>query len=110
MTDEQMNPDATSDDKLWAALSYIFSPIVPIILLLLEDKKDRPFIKSHSMQALVFGVVFWGITSILSIGFVGLCLVPVGWLLELYWGYQAYQGQSINIPIITDFVKNQGWA
>jgi len=32
---EQMNVDITSDDKLWALLSYLF-PIVAIIVLLME--------------------------------------------------------------------------
>ena len=51
MTEEiafQPDESVTSDDKLWALLSYILSPIVPIILLLMEDKKNRPFIKYHS--------------------------------------------------------------
>jgi hypothetical protein len=34
--------DITSDDRLFAALAYVFSPIVPIILLLMEDKKIVP--------------------------------------------------------------------
>ena len=110
MTDDQMSTDVSSDDKLWAALAYLFSPLVPIIILLMEDKKNRPFIKGHSMQSLVFGVVFWGITSILSLGLIGLCLVPIGFVIEVYWAYKAYQGETINIPVITDFVKNQGWA
>ena len=33
--------EITSDDKLWALLAYIFSPLVPIIILLMEDKKSR---------------------------------------------------------------------
>ena len=110
MTDDQMSTDVSSDDKLWAALAYLFSPLVPIIIMLMEDKKNRPFIKAHSMQSLVFGVVFWGITSILSLGLIGLCLVPIGFVIEIYWAYKAYQGETINIPVITDFVKNQGWA
>jgi uncharacterized membrane protein len=32
------------------------------------------------------------------------------WLIAVYWGYQGYQGQTVEIPVITDFVKNQGWA
>ena len=110
MTDDQMSTDVSSDDKLWAALAYLFSPLVPIIIMLMEDKKNRPFIKAHSMQSLVFGVVFWGITSILSFALIGLCLVPIGFVIEVYWAYKAYQGETINIPVITDFVKNQGWA
>ncbi len=100
----------TSDDKLWAALAYVFTPIIPIILLLLEDKKNRPFIKQHNMQALVWGVVFYIIVSVTSVFLIGLCIWPLGVLAQLYWAYQAFQGKSVNIPVITDLVKNQGWA
>ena len=43
---ENMEPDmgVTSDDKLWAALAYVLTPLIPIIILLMEDKKNRPFI------------------------------------------------------------------
>jgi len=103
--------EPTSDDKLWAALAYVFSPLVPIIILFLMDKKDRPFIKAHNVQALVVGLVLAVILSILSVITCGVGLLGwVVWLLMLYWAYKAYQGEYINIPVITDFVKGQGWA
>ena len=43
MMKQSMSGDVTSDDKLWAALAYVFTPIVPIIILVMADKKDRPF-------------------------------------------------------------------
>ena len=49
--------EITSDDKLWAALAYFFAPIISIVILLMDDKKDRPFIKAHNVQALVAGIV-----------------------------------------------------
>jgi uncharacterized membrane protein len=91
--------DVTSDDKLWAALAYVFSPIVPIILLLMADKKDRPFIKAHNAQALVLGII----TVITSTFCIGILV----WFYQLYCGYQAYQGQLIEIPLITNLVKGQ---
>ena len=57
MSEEPMNPEVTSDDKLWAALSYVFAPIVGIIMLLMEDKKARPFIKFHAVQSIAVGIV-----------------------------------------------------
>jgi len=102
--------DVTSDDKLWVALAYIFTPLVPIILLLLEDKKNRLFIRAHNAQALAWGVAFYVIVSITSVFILGCILAPLGFLLQLYWAYKAYQGEYITIPIITDFVKKQGWA
>jgi uncharacterized protein len=110
MMNQSMSSDVTSDDKLWAALAYVFTPIVPIIILVMADKKDRPFIKAHNMQALVWGVVFYVIVTITSFFFIGLCIWPLGLLLQLYWAYQAYQGKIISIPLLTDFIKNQGWA
>lgn len=102
--------DVTSDDKLWAALAYVFSPLIPIILLLMEDKKNRPFIKAHNMQALVFGVAFYVIVSITSTFVIGCFLWPIGLIAQIYWAYKAYQGEYVNIPVVTGFVKSQGWA
>ena len=105
-----MTGEVTSDDKLWAALAYVFTPIVPVILMLMEDKKNRPFIRAHNMQALVWGIAFYVIVSVTSAFVIGLCLLPVGLIIQLYWAYQAYQGKMVSIPMLTDFVKNQGWA
>ncbi len=104
--------DVTSDDKLWAALSYVFAPLIGIIVLLMEDKKARPFIKFHAVQSIAASIAFWIVATIITtvtIGFGGLC-VPVLWLVFLYWAYQAYQGQMVNIPVVTNFIKGQGWA
>ena len=110
MMNQPATGDVTSDDKLWAALAYVFTPIVPIIILVMQDKKDRPFIKAHNMQALVWGVVLYIIVAITSAFVIGLCIWPIGLLIQLYWAYQAYQGQIVTIPLLTDFIKNQGWA
>jgi uncharacterized membrane protein len=104
--------DLTSDDKLWAALSYVFAPIVGIIVLLMEDKKARPFIKFHAVQSIAASVVVWILVAIIAtvtLGIGGLC-APLVWLVFLYWAYQAYQGQMVNIPVVTNFIKQQGWA
>jgi uncharacterized protein len=107
MTD-QTNLEITSDDKLWAALAYFLSPIIPIVILLMEDKKNRPFIKAHNAQALAVGIIMIVVVPIIAaitFGCGGLI-----WFVMWYWAYQAYQGKTINIPVISDFVKNQGWA
>jgi uncharacterized membrane protein len=31
-------------------------------------------------------------------------------LILLWWAYQAYQGQDVRIPMISDLIRNQGWA
>jgi uncharacterized membrane protein len=110
----QVNPlspaDVTSDDKLWALLSYIIWIIIPIVVLLMEDKKNRPFIKAHAYQALAWAVVATIVTVITSFFIIGCVIGPLCWLVSIYWGIQAYQGKYVTIPVITNFVKNQGWA
>jgi len=104
--------EVTSDDKLWAFLAYVFTPLVPIIIMLMEDKKNRPFLKAHNAQALVWGLInVVGGTILSSVLFFcfGLPSILI-WAVGVYWGWQAYQGQEVTIPFITDFVKGQGWA
>jgi uncharacterized membrane protein len=105
MTD-QFGGEITSDDKLFAGLCYIplIFPIISIIVLLLEDKKNRPYIRYHAVQSLAVGVVLWLIT-IVTVGCGSILL-----LIMFYWAYKAYQGEPFTIPFITDFIKNQGWA
>lgn len=102
--------EITSDDKLWALLAYILTPIVPIIILLMEDKKARPFLKAHTMQALVLGVASVVINIVLSFVFIGICTSFLTLILVIYYGVKAYQGEVFEIPVITNFVKSQGWA
>ncbi|MBX3003990.1 MAG: DUF4870 domain-containing protein [Anaerolineales bacterium] len=105
-----MAQEATTDnDKLLTLLAYVFSPLVPVVLMLMNDKKDRPYIKQHNAQALVWGVL----SIVLGYGLGSfLCGLPglVMWVIAIYWGIQAYNGKDVVIPVITDFVKSQGWA
>jgi uncharacterized membrane protein len=102
MSQAPISSDISSDDKLWAALAYVFSPLVPIILMFMEDKKNRPYIKANNMQALILGII----TAVTS----AFCIGILVWFYQLYCAYQAYQGQTVTIPVITDFCKNQGWS
>ncbi len=96
------NSEISSDDKLWAALTYVFSPIVPIIIMLMEDKKNRPFLRAHNAQALILGII-----TIVTSGF---CVGILVWFYQLYLAYQAYQGKTVEVPVITNLCKGQGWA
>jgi len=96
----------SDDDRLWAALSWIpispLWPIVAIILLLIEDKRERPFIKYHVVLSLITGVV--GI--LLSVFCVGIIII----LAMFYFAIKAYQGERVRIPVLTDFAENHGWV
>jgi uncharacterized membrane protein len=105
---DQVPPDVTSDDKLWAALSYVFAPFVGVILLLMDDKKDRPYIKFHAVQSIAISIVLLIFVPIIAV--VTLGCGSVLWLVMFWWAYQAYQGEEFSIPVVTDFIKNQGWV
>ncbi|HJW90031.1 MAG TPA: DUF4870 domain-containing protein [Anaerolineales bacterium] len=112
MENQFSSSEVTSDDKLWALLAYVLTPLIPIIILLMEDKKNRPFIKAHNMQALLWGVFnLVGGTILSSVLFfcIGAPSIII-WLVGVYWGYKAYQGEMVEIPVISNLVRNQGWA
>lgn len=102
-------PEITSDDKLWALLAYIFTPLIPIVILLMPDKKDRPFLKAHNMQALILGVIEWVINFALSFIVVGCVTSVITIIINIYLGIKANKGETFEIPVISNFVKNQGW-
>lgn len=95
--------ETNSDDRLWAALGYVI-PLIALVVLFMEDKKSRPYIKFNAVQSLVATVVL-SIISTVTFG-----CGTVLFLVMLYWAYQAYQGQDVRIPFISDFIRNQGWA
>ncbi len=106
-----MSPDVTSDDKLWGLLEYLLTPIVPIIVLLMEDKKNRPFLRAHTAQALALGIVLWILNGILiPVFFIGCVTTIITVGIVIYYGLKAYRGETFSIPVLTDFVKKQGWA
>ncbi len=97
---EEMD-EISSDDKLWALLGYIFG-IIAVLALLLEDKKNRPFLKYHAMNALLLWAVIFLTSWLCGLGF-------FVWIYAIYLGIKAYGGDWIEIPVVTDFGKNQGW-
>lgn len=108
MTQQPVNTDVTSDDKLWAALGYpIF--VIALIMLFLEDKKNRPFIKFHAVQALALNVVLWVIIIIASVTVILAICDPVLWLLMLWPAILAYQGKYFEVPVLTKFLRGQHW-
>ena len=112
MSQEPMS-DLTSDDKLWAMLAYmpLVGWIIAIVALLMDDKKSRPFIKFHSIQALALAIINGIVSSVLVAAFfIGVCTGVAMAIYMVYIGYKAYQGETVSVPFITDFIKNQGWA
>ena len=119
-------PEITDNDRLLAAIAYPI-PLVALIILLVEDMRGRAFQKYHAVQALAYAVAVFvvfvalfciqaAITAVLDIGVIrfllnclclGIYFVP--FLGALWFAYQAYQGEYLEIPILTDLLKQQGW-
>jgi uncharacterized membrane protein len=99
-----MSSDITQDDKLWALLSWLLWPVA-IVMLLMDDKKSRPFIKYHAVLSLAFAVVLYVLGTITA----G-CLLVVGGIYAIVLAIQAFQGQWVTVPLLTDFVKKQHWV
>ena len=100
--------ETTQDDRMWAALSWLpLSPLWPIlaaVALLMESTKDRPFVRYNAVLSLATGVVLIPL-SIVTLG----CAALV-YLVFFYWAYQALQGQEVKVPLVSDWVRRQGWA
>jgi uncharacterized membrane protein len=125
MTEEQQ---ITDNDKLLAAITYIFWPLA-VIILVSETNRERPFQRYHAVQSLgldvaiavvyVFFACFYGIIVAIAsaiadfLGTVLSCLAAPLWLIPaalLFWyAYRAYQGEKFEIPILTEFMQGQGW-
>jgi uncharacterized membrane protein len=102
--------EITDDDKLWSLLSWI-TGIIAIVVLLMEDKKSRPFIKYNAVLALVVLVVITVLVMILSAVTCGIgAILMLAYVYPIYLGIKAFQGEWVSVPYLSDFVVNQGWA
>jgi len=109
MAQEPFSPEVTQDDRLWAALGYPIG-IIAIIVLLMDDKKNRPFIRYHAIQALILNLALYILMTVLTVTVVGAICAPFVWLVSLWPAFDAYKGNWTELPVITKFMKNQGWA
>jgi uncharacterized membrane protein len=102
MSEKERDVQVTEDDRLWAALSWIpvspLYPLVALLMLLMEEKKTRPFIRHNAILALVTGTVLIPV-SIFTLG-----LGALGYLVFFWWAYEAYQGKEVRVPVISDWL------
>ncbi len=103
--------DVTENDKLWAMLSWIpwFGWILALVAIFMEPQKDRPFIRYHAIQSLIANAVLAVISIVLGFTVILACIAPFLWLVLIYPAAMAYQGEWLEIPVLTDFCKEQGW-
>jgi uncharacterized membrane protein len=116
MTEEIVNTtpegeELSSDDKLWAALSWIpwVGWILAVIALLIEPQKNRPFVRFHAVQAIGANIILGILSMVLGITVILACIAPLLWLITIYPAIKAYQGEYLEIPWLTDFCRGQDW-
>ena len=100
MSSQDLRPQE-DNDKIMAALSYILIVIMSVVILA-TDMKNKPFLKYHAYQSLTLGIALFVLYVILSITVVGLCVAPLLFLVQLWYGYQAYTKGVFTIPVVTD--------
>ena len=119
--------ESSSDDRLMSALAWLTLvllqlPIVSVIQLLSPTTKDRPFQRNHAITSLLFfaaamvyevvaGIVYT-ILGALTLGCGYACLWVIFFLphaLGLYYALQAYNGKTIELPVLSNFGRQQGW-
>lgn len=132
LRDAAVDPEADGDDRLIALLCYITQMVIPLVMpvlvLLSESSKKRPFQRFHAVQSLALVSLFVLLSLLITIGTAIIAWIPVvGWLIGLavlclspiavlmgyfavgYYGFQSYQGKRFGIPGLTSFLKDQGW-
>ncbi len=134
MTDQQ-NPfdlgtgappaEPTSDDKLWCGLSYfsqfIIPAVLPLILLLGEQTKEKEFVRHHAITSLglLAAAVVYEIAATIIYSIILLILPLLACILWLvfvvpivpfvYYGIKALKGEYVEVPYLSEFLRKQGW-
>ncbi len=106
------------DSKILAAASYVLLVLSGVLMLVFKEEDD--FVKFHSIQSILFSVVFFIVWIVLRlfefiisfipftqalIWFLDLILAVVFIAAWLYLMYQALEGKKYTIPFFRDFMK-----
>jgi uncharacterized membrane protein len=106
------------------ALAYLVGLITGILFLVIDPFKNDRFVRFHAFQSIFFHLtwivfsILWGIVgmmlSAISHGLFLFIQVPVhlliwlgGFCVWLYLMYSAYQGKSVQLPIIGPLAAKQ---
>ena len=100
------------ETRALVALSY---PLWPLALLALLDTKGSYAVRRQAWQALVFNGGMWGFGALLgaiaALPVAGIAawtllpfVVPVWVVASVVYAYRAWQGDDVNIPIVSELV------
>ena len=120
--------EITSDEKTWAILAHVsillgaitvglLGPVAAFVIWLVK-KDESDYVARQALQSLIYQIVvavlswiMWIVIVVLSAFVIGICLIPIGLLLNLatigYSCYAAYicsLGQEFKFPLIWDMI------
>lgn len=100
---------------------YILAYLIPIlsgivVYVLYADKNNG--LKFHAIQSILYGiailVAYYILNFIFAFSFIFISILPLlallyflAWLYGLYIGYQAYNGTSMQIPVVGEIASKQ---
>jgi uncharacterized Tic20 family protein len=121
--------EITSDEKTWAILAHVsillgavtaglLGPVAAFVIWLVK-KDESDYVAKQALQSLIYQIVvavlswiMWIFIGVLAVFAIGLCLIPIGLLLNLaavgYGCYAAYVcslGREFKYPLIWDLIK-----
>jgi len=121
----------TSDEKTWAILAHVSILLgavtagllgtVAAFVIWLVKKDESDYVAKQALQSLIYQIVvavlswvMWIVIAVLAIFAIGLCLIPIGLLLDLaavgYGCYAAYVcslGREFKYPLIWDMITTE---
>jgi uncharacterized membrane protein len=100
------------ETRALVALSY---PFWPLALLALADSKGSHFVRRQAWQALGFNFGMYGLWALLSaiaeLPLIGLSawpllpfVIPVAVVANVVYAFKVWQGDDVNVPIVSDWV------
>ncbi len=119
---ESDSDDRTLSALAWASMALLQLPIVSVVQLLSDNTKHRRFQQHHAITSLLFYVAGFAYEIAAAIVFTVLGALTLGcgyaclWLiflvphaLALYYALQAYNGKTIELPVLSSYARKQGW-
>ena len=77
----------------------------------IKAKKERPFIRYHAVQAIVFSIVLLLLILLITIvTFLFGSISALIWFAMFWPAYDAYKGNYTKIPYITRYIRKRGWV
>jgi uncharacterized Tic20 family protein len=123
--------EITSDEKTWAILAHVsillaaitfglLGPVAAFVIWLVK-KDESDYVARQALQSLIYQIIvavlswiMWVVIGVLAAFVIGICLIPIGLLLNLatigYGCYAAYicsLGQEFKYPIIWDMIATE---